>query len=54
MENLPKPVTEESHKKILEYLNESIYEIKGDNGKYGKGIFCRIKIKDKMIINNRL
>ena len=49
MENYPKPVTEESHKKILKYLDESIYEIKGDEGKYGKGFFCTFKVHDKMI-----
>ena len=49
MENLPKPVTEESHKKISEYLNDSIYEIKGDKGIYGKVFFCKIKIHDIII-----
>ena len=49
MENYPKPVKEESHKKISEYLNDSIYEIKGDKEKYGKGIFCTIKLHDKII-----
>ena len=49
MENYPKPVTEESHKKISEYLNGSVYEIKGDKGVYGIGIFCTMKIYDKNI-----
>ena len=38
MENYPKPVTREGHKKISEYLDDLIYEIKGDKGKKGKGI----------------
>ena len=49
MENYPKPVTEENHKKIFEYLNDSIYEIKGDKGKYGNGIFCSMKVHDKIM-----
>ena len=49
MENYPKPVTREGHKKISEYLDDLIYEIKGDKGKKGKGIFCSMKIHNKII-----
>ena len=43
MENYPKPVTKESHRKISYYLDNSIYQIKGVNEKYGLGFFCSLK-----------
>ena len=43
MENYPKPVTKETHKKILDYLDNSIYQIKGRDDKYGIGFFCSLK-----------
>ena len=41
-------VTKETHNIILEYLNNSIYQIKNSEGKYGIGFFCYIKCHDKM------
>ena len=49
MKNYPKPVTKETHKKILDYLDNSIYQIKGSDGKYGIGFFCLLKCHDKTI-----
>ena len=49
MENYPKPVTQESHKKIEQYLDNSIYKIKGSKGEYGKGIFCSMKVHDVIV-----
>ena len=49
MENYPRPVTREEHRKISEYFDDLIYEIKGDKGKKGKGIFCSMKIHNKKI-----
>ena len=49
MENYPRPVTREEHRKISEYFDDLIYEIKGDKGKKGKGIFCLMKIHNKKI-----
>ena len=47
MENYPKPVTRESHRKIIDYLDNSIYKIKINEGKYGIGFFCYIKCHNK-------
>ena len=47
MENFPKPVSKETHKKILDYLDNSIYQIKGYEDKYGIGFFCSLKCHDK-------
>ena len=44
MEIYPKPVIKESHKKIMEYLDNSIYKIKGNDDNTGIGFFCNIKI----------
>ena len=49
MENYPKPVTKDTHKKIMEYLDNSIYKIKGNDDKYGIGFFCNIKSHNKNI-----
>ena len=49
MENCPKPVTKENHEIILDYLDNSIYEIKGNENKYGRGFFCSLKCHNKNI-----
>ena len=49
MKNYPKPVTKETHKKILDYLDNSIYQIKGSDGKYGIGFFCSLKCHGKKV-----
>ena len=49
MENYPKPVTKESHTQIMDYLDNSIYQIKGIEEKYGKGFFCSLKCHKKKI-----
>ena len=49
MEDYPKPVTKESHAKISEYLDNSVYQIRGSEGKYGIGFFCSIKVHEKTI-----
>ena len=49
MENYPKPITKESHKKIMNYLDNSIYKIKGNEGKYGIAFFCYMKCHNKTI-----
>ena len=49
MENYPKPVTKETHKKILDYLDNSIYQIKGRDDKYGIGFFCSLKCHGKKV-----
>ena len=42
MENYPKPVTKDTHKKIMEYLDNSIYKIKGNDDNTGIGFFCKM------------
>ena len=49
MENYPKPVTKDTHKKIMEYLDNSIYKIKGNDDNTGIGFFCNIKSHNKNI-----
>ena len=49
MEKYLKPVTKESHKKIMYYLENSIYKIKLNNEKYGIGFFCYVKCYNKII-----
>ena len=49
MEFFLKPVTRDSHKKIMEYLDNSIYKIKIKDEKYGIGFFCYIKCNNKFI-----
>ena len=49
MENYPKPVTRETHKKISDYLDNSIYQIKVSEDKYGIGFFCSLKFHGKQI-----
>ena len=50
MEDYPKSVTKECHEKILDQLNNSIYEIKNNEGKCGMGFFCKIKYDENKII----
>ena len=40
MEKYLKHVTKESHKKIMDYLDNSIYKIKVNEEKYGIGFFA--------------
>ena len=49
MENYPKPVTRETHKKISDYLDNSIYQIKVSEDKEGLGFFCSVKCHDKTV-----
>ena len=49
MENYPKPVTKETHKKISDYLDNSIYQIKVPENKEGLGFFCSLKCHDKTV-----
>ena len=49
MEKYIKPITKNSHKKIMEYLDNSIYKIKYKDGKYGIGFFCYIKCDNNNI-----
>ena len=41
-------VTKETHNKISDYLNNSIYQFKDSKGKYEIGFFCSLKCHDKM------
>ena len=50
METLPKPITKDTHKKIMELLDNSIYQIKTNDNKYGIGFFCNIKFHNKIIL----
>ena len=49
MDDILNPVTKETHKKILDNLDNSIYQIKGTEGKYGTGFFCYVKCHNKNI-----
>ena len=49
MNNYPKPVTKETHKKIMNYFDNSLYKIKIKDGKNGIGFFCYIKPQNKII-----
>ena len=49
MENYPKPVSRETHKKISDYLDNSIYQIKVSEDKEGLGFFCSVKSHDKTV-----
>ena len=49
MENYPKPVTKENHEIILDYLDNSIYKIKGYKEKYGIGFFCSLNCHNKKV-----
>ena len=50
MEDYSKSVTKECHEKILDQSNNSIYEIKNNEGKCGMGFFCKIKYDESKII----
>ena len=47
MEKYLNSVTKESHQKIMNYLDNSIYKIKRKDGKYGIGFFCYIKYDNR-------
>ena len=47
MEKYLNSVTKESHKKIMNYLDNSIYKLKRKDGKYGIGFFCYIKYDNR-------
>ena len=49
MEDYLNPITKETHKIILDYLDNSIYQIKGIEGNFGTGFFCNIKCHNKII-----
>ena len=49
MENYPHSVNKESHKIIMNYLDNSIYKIKRKDGKFGIGFFCYIKYHNRKI-----
>ena len=49
MKNYPKPVSRETHKKISDYLDNSIYQVKVSEDKYGIGFFCSLKCLEKNI-----
>ena len=49
MEEYPKSVTKQCHKKILDQMNDSIFVIKRENGKIEIGLFCYIKYENKKI-----
>lgn len=49
MDEYPKPVSKSCIEKILNQMNNSIYKIKGKDGEFQIGIFCKLKF-DKNII----
>ena len=50
MDEYPKSVTMESTKIIYNQMNDSFYKIQGKDNKLGIGLFCKIKIKNKVIL----
>ena len=50
MDNYPKSITKECTKIIYNQMNNSFYEIQGKDSKFGVGIFCKIRIKNKNIL----
>ena len=49
MDNYPKSVTKSQTQIIFNQMNNSFYKIQGKDNKFGIGIFCKIKIKNKNI-----
>ena len=49
MEEYPKSVSKQCHIKILEQINNSVFEIKFKDRKKFIGLFCHIKYKNKII-----
>ena len=54
----PKAATKKCMNKILQQMDDFIYKINEENGKYAIGFFCHIKYNDKkipiLIINNNI
>ena len=50
MDEYPKSVTMERTKIIYNQMNDSFYEIQRKDNKLGIGLFCKIKIKNKVIL----
>ena len=49
MDNYPKQVTKQCTEKILEQMNNAIYKINENNGKFEIGFFCLIKHQSEKI-----
>ena len=49
MDNYPKSVTKSQTQIIFNQMNNSFYKIQGKDNKFGIGVFCKIKIKNKSI-----
>ena len=49
MDNYPKSVTKTQTQIIFNQMNNSFYKIQGKDNKFGIGVFCKIKIKNKSI-----
>ena len=47
MKHYPKGVKNHCHKKIFSQLDNSIYQIKGNDGEYGIGFFSYINCQKK-------
>ena len=50
MDDYPKSVTKKRTLIIFNQMNNSLYKIQGKDNKLGVGIFCKIKIKNKIIL----
>ena len=50
MDNYPKSVTKSQTQIIFNQMNNSFYKIQGKDNKFGIGVFCKIKIKNKNIL----
>ena len=49
MDNYPESVTKEGTQIIYNQMNDSFYKIQGKDNKFGKGLFCKIIIGNKII-----
>ena len=49
MDDYPKSVTKSSTQIIFNQMNNSFYKIQGKDNKLRLGIFCKIKVKNKII-----
>ena len=49
MDNYPKSVTKSQTQIIFNQMNNSFYKIQGKDNKFGIGVFCKIKIKNKSV-----
>ena len=50
MDDYPKSVTKSQTQIIFNQMNNSFYKIQGKDNKFGIGVFCKIKIKNKNIL----